>query len=222
MKVGEANGVYGPSTTLKTPTLKEGDTSDFVEILQDALYVNGFDTNSSYINYFDSKVGQAVLKYKEFMAISPANSVADVSVMKGLLSSAGDTNRSASGADTATQLSQAQIQTLVQNGFHTVGRYLTGSVGTGANKRDKFLTFEELQNIFSAGMSVFPIYQDGGWEQDYFTSSQGTSDAQIAGKTATDLSIPIGTYIYFAVDVDIQDGDIDATAILILSLSLMG
>lgn len=213
MKVGEANGVYGPTTTLKTPTLKEGDTSDFVEILQDALYVNGFDTNSSYINYFDSKVGQAVLKYKEFMAIAPANSVADVSVMKGLLSSAGDTNRSASGADTATQLSKAQIQTLVQNGFHTVGRYLTGSVGTGANKRDKFLTFEELQNIFSAGMSVFPIYQDGGWEQDYFTSSQGTSDAQIAGKTATDLSIPIGTYIYFAVDVDIQDGDIGATVI---------
>lgn len=213
MKVGEANGVYGPSTTLKTPTLKEGDTSDFVEILQDALYVNGIDTNSSYINYFDSKVGKAVLKYKQFMAITPTDSIAGVSVMKGLLSSAGDTNRSASGIDTATQLSQAQIQTLVQNGFHTVGRYLTGSVGTGENKRDKFLTFEELQNLFSAGMSVFPIYQDGGWDQSYFTSSQGASDAQVAGKTATDLSIPIGTFIYFAVDVDIQDGDIDGTVI---------
>ncbi|WP_406834572.1 glycoside hydrolase domain-containing protein [Lactococcus lactis] len=213
MKVGEANGVYGPGTTEKTPILKEGDTGDFVEILQDALYVNGFDPKTDHINEFDASVSDAVLKFKQFMAITPANSIADLSVMKGLLSSAGDTKRSASGADTATQLSQAQIQTLVQNGIHTVGRYLTGSVGTGDNKRDKFLTFEELQNLFSAGLSVFPIYQDGGWDQSYFTSSQGTSDAQVAGKTATDLSIPVGTLIYFAVDVDIQDGDIDATVI---------
>lgn len=70
-----------------------------------------------------------------------------------------------------------------------------------------------MQNIFAAGLSVFPIYQDGGWSEDYFSESQGKEDAQLAAQAANNLGIPNLTIIYFAIDVDIQDGDIDGTVI---------
>lgn len=46
-----------------------------------------------------------------------------------------------------------------------MGRYLTGTVG-GTTR--KFITFEEIENIKNAGLRVFPIYQDGGYELQYF------------------------------------------------------
>ena len=61
-------------------------------------------------------------------------------------------------------------------------------------------------------MKFFPIYEDGGYVESYFTASQGQKDAQTAIKTALDLELPAGTVIYFAVDVDFQDGDIDGTS----------
>lgn len=214
--VGVANGVYGPGTTTKTPTLKLNDSSPIVGILQAGLYVNGFYQDGLLNNYFNEDVALAVEQFKEFMILKPVNNIADMPVMKGLLSSAGDTDRWATGADTATQLTLAQIQTLVKEDVHIIGRYLTGTVGVGADKRDKFLTVEELTDLFNAGISVFPIYQDGGWDMDYFTAFQGASDANVASNTAINLGIPLGTVIYFAVDVDIQDGDIDGTVLLTL------
>jgi len=211
--VGVANGVYGPGTTTKTPTLKLNDSGPIVGILQAGLYVNGFYQDGLLNNYFNEDVALAVEQFKEFMILKPVNNIADMPVMKGLLSSAGDTDRWATGADTATQLTLAQIQTLAKEDVHIIGRYLTGTVGVGADKRDKFLTVEELTNLFNAGISVFPIYQDGGWDMDYFTAFQGASDANAASNTAINLGIPLGTVIYFAVDVDIQDGDIDGTVL---------
>ncbi|UYT10436.1 glycoside hydrolase domain-containing protein [Lactococcus garvieae] len=211
--VGVANGVYGPGTTTKTPTLKLNDSGPIVGILQAGLYVNGFYQDGLLNNYFNEDVALAVEQFKEFMILKPVNNIANMPVMKGLLSSAGDTDRWATGADTAAQLTPAQIQTLVKEDVHIIGRYLTGTVGVGADKRDKFLTVEELTNLFNAGISVFPIYQDGGWDMNYFTAFQGASDANTASAAAINLGIPLGTVIYFAVDVDIQDGDIDGTVL---------
>lgn len=220
MGIDEANGIYGPGTTSRTPVLSPGDDNKFVTILGYGLYVNGFYQDHDFIpnkpdTLFTSEMESAVVEYKRFMALGqgPVTGIADLSVMKGLLSSAGDTDRPASGADTATQLTKEHIQTLVDEKVTVVGRYLTGSVGTGDDKRDKFLTIEELQNLFEAGISVFPIYQDGGWYEEYFTSEQGSTDAKIAGQTAYDLGIPVGTTVYFAVDVDVQDGNIPGTII---------
>ncbi|TFI73153.1 glycoside hydrolase domain-containing protein [Carnobacterium divergens] len=92
-------------------------------------------------------------------------------------------------------------------------QYLTGSVGTGANKRNKYLTSEEIENLVNEGFSIFPIYQDGGWEESYFTSSQGQTDAILASKAAMDLGFPAGSTIYFAVDVDVLDGNIGSTVL---------
>lgn len=217
MSPEQANGFYGEQTTALTPTLtptlKESDSGIFVTILQYALYVNGFYLNGSFDGIFGPSVGDAVEQFKQFMILQPYNRIADMPVMKGLLSSAGDTNRWATGADTSTQLTPTQIQTLVEEDVHIIGRYLTGTVGTGSDKRDKFLTIEELTNLFAQNISVFPIYQDGGWDITYFTYKQGGIDGGIALSTAKDLNIPEYTTIYFAVDVDIQGEDIPGTVI---------
>ncbi|MGM0218530.1 glycoside hydrolase domain-containing protein [Enterococcus sp. AZ126] len=208
-----ANGYYGPGTTAQTPTLVEGNSGNFVKILQWALYVNGFNEAGNFDGRFTASLGEEVYSFRYFMKLPPYNKVADMTVIKGLLSSAGNTNRSASACDMATQLTKQQAQVIKNNGFSIVGRYLTGSVGVGANKRDKNLTLTEIKNITDSGLNIFPIYQDGGWEESYFSSGQGNYDGSIAFRTAFSLGFPAGTTIYFAVDVDIQDGDIQGTVI---------
>ena len=113
--------------------------------------------------------------------------------------------------DAATQLTEIDVNNLKRNDFQSVGRYLTGSVGVGSEKRDKNLTTAEINRITAGGLSIFPIYEDGGYEESYFTSSQGYKDAFIASTAARNLGFPEGVTIYFAVDVDVQDGDIDGT-----------
>lgn len=59
-------------------------------------------------------------------------------MIKGLLTSNGNTNRSSDGVDMATQItSAATAKSLKAAGYNIIGRYLTGSVGTGADKRAK-------------------------------------------------------------------------------------
>ncbi|MGA3513659.1 glycoside hydrolase domain-containing protein, partial [Lactiplantibacillus plantarum] len=74
---------------------------------------------------------------------------------------------------------------------------LTGSVGTGADKRDKNLTNTEVKLLLDANLKIFPIYEDGGYEESYFNSKQGFADASIAVNTARQLGLPSGTGIYF-------------------------
>lgn len=67
-----------------------------------------------------------------------------------------------------------------------------------------------MKNIENAGLSVFPIYQDGGYELNYFKDpSQGSVDAQTAILAAERIGIPSGTTIYFAVDFDCYSYQID-------------
>ena len=138
---------------------------------------------------------------------------ADLTVIKGLLTSNGNTNRDSNTFDTATQLSATQAKQLKQFDFSIVARYLTGSVGAGAAERDKYLTSTELANLTEAGLKVVPIYEDGGYELDYFSLQQGIHDGFVASSTAAKLGFPAATTIYFAVDVDVQSGDIDGTII---------
>ena len=210
-----ANGNYGNTTSQLTPTLQVGDSGGFVEILQYGLYVNGFYKKGPFNGNFTGKVASEVTSFASFMNYDTNDyiaGVANLTIIKGLLTSNGNTQRNSNALDTSTQLSNQDILNFKQFGFQIIGRYLTGSVGTGSDKRDKNLTTDEINKIVSAGLSIFPIYEDGGYEEDYFTSYQGYKDAFIASKAARDLGFPEGTTIYFAVDVDLQEGDIDATA----------
>jgi bacA len=159
-----------------------------------------------------SKIGEEVVAFRKFMKLAPETSTtADLTVIKGLLTSNGNTNRDSIALDTSKQLTDTDIANFKRYGFSVVRRYLTGSVGVGANKRPKNLTTDEIRRITNAGLAIFPIYEDGGYEVSYFNSKQGYSDAVTAIVNARNLGFPAGTTIYFAVDVDIQDGDIDGT-----------
>ncbi|MES5397726.1 glycoside hydrolase domain-containing protein [Bacillus amyloliquefaciens] len=209
MSTSVANGFFGNGTTSLCPTLTPGDSrTGFVLIVQYALYCNGeaFDPGE-----FDGKYGvgvvSAVKAFQEFMCL-PQTGYADMPTIKALLSSSGDTTRAASACDTATILTADTAQTLRENGYKIVGRYLTGNVRTSSGLTSKALTSKELSTIFDAGLSVFPIYQDGGYESSYFVKDQGTRDAYSAASAARRLGFPSGTTIYFAVDFDAYDYEV--------------
>ncbi|MEC1670974.1 glycoside hydrolase domain-containing protein [Bacillus mojavensis] len=209
MSTSVANGFFGNGTTSLCPTLTPGDSrTGFVLIVQYALYCNGksFDPGE-----FDGKYGvsvvSAVKAFQEFMCL-PQTGYADMPTIKALLSSSGDTTRAASACDTATIITAEKAQTLRNNGYKTVGRYLTGNVRTSNGLTSKALTSEELAVIFDAGLKVFPIYQDGGYQSSYFVKDQGTRDAYSAASAARRLGFPSGTTIYFAVDFDAYDYEV--------------
>lgn len=209
MSTSVANGFFGNGTTSLCPTLTPGDSrTGFVLIVQYALYCNGksFDPGE-----FDGKYGvgvvSAVKAFQEFMRL-PQTGYADMPTIKALLSSSGDTTRAASACDTATIITAEKAQTLRNNGYKTVGRYLTGNVRTSSGLTSKALTSKELAVILDAGLKVFPIYQDGGYESSYFVKDQGTRDAYSAASAARRLGFPSGTTIYFAVDFDAYDYEV--------------
>ncbi|RDY89772.1 glycoside hydrolase domain-containing protein [Bacillus velezensis] len=210
MSTNVANGFFGNGTTSLCPTLTPGDSrTGFVLIVQYALYCNGeaFDPGE-----FDGKYGvgvvSAVKAFQKFMCL-PQTGYADMPTIKALLSSSGDTTRAASACDTAAILTADTAKTLRENGYKIVGRYLTGNVRIGSDLvTSKALSKEELSIIFNAGLNVFPIYQDGGYESSYFVKNQGTRDAYSAADAARTLGFPSGTTIYFAVDFDAYDYEV--------------
>ncbi|WP_100486357.1 glycoside hydrolase domain-containing protein [Sporolactobacillus pectinivorans] len=206
----EATGTFGPTTTADCPTLSLNDSrTNFVKILEYALYCNGTDYDPKNFNgVYDSNVAAAVESFQQAMVL-PVTGVANMTTIKGLMTSAGDTSRDALACDCATILNDTTVQIVKSAGFNYVGRYLTGT----ANGVSKAMTTSELQSIFSAGLSVFPIYEDGGYQESYFNYDQGYSDAQVAFETAKTLGIPGTTRIYFAVDYDALQSDITSNVV---------
>lgn len=206
MSTSVANGNFGPGTTNGCPVLYEGDSGNNVKLLQGALLGNGYDTIGilGLDGRFDSGLKSKVIAFQKDLVL-PQTGIADMPTIKQLLSSAGHTGRSATVCDTATILNSSNIQTIINNGYKMVGRYLTGTVG---GTRSKALTQSELNLMFNKGLKVFPIYQDGGYYSDYFVSGQGTIDARKALVAARALGFKSGTTIYFAVDFDAYDFEV--------------
>ena len=134
----------------------------------------------------------------------------DYTIIKSLLSSNGDPNRSAKGCDTATKLTKAQIRTIKNAGYEYVGRYLSNTPG---GTLDKALTKTEVKNILNAGLKLFAIFQETGSSAKNFTSSTGKTHGQKAYDAANELDIIHGSTIYFAVDFDPTDSVIKSNII---------
>lgn len=206
--IGSLDGTnFGDQTTANFPTvLKQGQNGEYVKynkLVQYGLYLNGYDPGR-FDGNFDSTTKSQVAAFQEFYALTGIGLVTsgevNCSTMKSLLTSKGDTNRTAKACDCSTVLNSQQAQDLKSAGYQVVGRYLTGTV---AGSRRKFITFEEIENIKNAGLRVFPIYQDGGYQLSYFQDlKQGTVDAHTAISAAKRIGVPEGTVIYFAVDFD--------------------
>lgn len=197
----EADGYFGHGTQADCPTLVPNDTSEFVTILQYALYCNGY-TGVSFTGTYDAATQAAVNKFGRNMGISTQyGTQAGLDIWMGLLLSSGNPNKVVSGCDAAQTLTLEDAQTLKSNGYDIVGRYLTGIFAT---------TVDELTNILNAGLNVFPIYETGSYQTSYFSAGQGTSDAQAAVQACRELGIPEGTTIYFTVDYDMEEPQIQS------------
>ena len=206
---------FGPATTSafknKVGILKSGRNDESIKpynrIVQYALYYYGFD-QTLFGGLFGSEMESVVEEFQlthilTNIGLEEEVGQVGVSTMKSLLVSCGDPDRKAIACDTSTCLNSQQINDLKNAGYQIVGRYLTGTVGWSDTLRSKALTVSEINEITSAGMKIFPIYQDGGTYLEYFQRyEQGFYDAITAIEAAKRLGFSTGTYIYFAVDFD--------------------
>lgn len=182
--------------------------SAFTELLQFALYVNGYGDGIT-DGVWDIATQQAICEFQNKYAI-PQTGIADKRTWLSLFISCGDTNRSAKAADCATILTPEKAQTLYNNGYRYIGRYLTGTYNGGISKA---ITRGEAQIIFDSGLNFFPIYQTSARSNSYFTEAQGIIDANAAITASQNLGIPSNTIIYFAVDFDCMDYQITSNII---------
>ncbi|WP_288158090.1 glycoside hydrolase domain-containing protein [Faecalibaculum rodentium] len=201
--------VFGPATqsAFSQHPLYEGCSEPaLVKIAKYALYFYGFG-QTEFSSTFTSGMRLNVVNFQKEYGLTGLDGVVSgqihLTTMMSLLTSRGNPNRSCTGGDTSQILSRQMCVNLKAAGYNVIGRYLTGTVGVGAAERPKYLTPEEIGNIQDAGLSVFPIYQNGGYYADYFKiSGRGSYDAVTALRTAAVLGFPEETVIYFAVDFD--------------------
>lgn len=195
-------GSVGPSTRALLPTLVVGNSGIFVRLFQFALYFNGYDVGT-----FDGIYGNGtkgtVMSFQEFTALD-ADGIAGKQTWLSVLISTGDTNRKGTACDCITEITPARGLALKEAGYETVGRYLVNVAG-GLNKK---IQPGELENIFAAGLTVFPIYQTYGAAATYFNRRQGSADAVASYIAAEEYGFKEGTTIYFAVDFDVLGHEI--------------
>lgn len=204
------DGVWGNGTMNKAPTLS-GNTSGYTNskrLLQWGLTINGFYPGNLTGN-FDSTMYTAVYDFQDFLCLG-ADGVAGKTTWASLLTSRGNTSRSATAFDTSTRLTVTTARALKNAGYTDVGRYLTNVEGSSLDKK---MTAEELQIIQEVGLKVFPIYQTYGGEVSYFTRYQGRKDADAAKKAAKNFGFPPTSTIYFAIDYDALMADIASNII---------
>ncbi|GIN91599.1 hypothetical protein J22TS1_26500 [Siminovitchia terrae] len=198
----QQTGSVGPGTRAGLPTLREGSTGQFVKLFQYALYFNGYDA-SPFNGTYSSQVKYQVAEFQRFVKLIPTGT-ADLTTWLSTLVSTGDPNRKGQACDGITEVTPARAQTLINNGYKTIGRYLVNVPG-GLNKK---IQPGELATIFDAGLSVFPIYQTYGSRASYFNYEQGIEDGIAAFNAAREYGFKKDTTIYFAVDFDAYGSDI--------------
>ena len=217
LSVSDSSGTFGPTTRRLIPQIpytagsgaatnyqgnyySSSDITAFIKLLQYALLIHGFG-DSNFSGVYSSATKKAVRDFQRHYAL-PVTGTVNLDTWMALFVSSGNPNRSAIAADCAMILNQAKAQTLYNNGYRYIGRYLTGTYGGGISKA---LTVEEANIILDAGLRFFPIYQTSAYYEAYFTKAQGTYDGQAAITAAHALGLPNGTIIYFAVDFDAMD-----------------
>ena len=196
-------GSFGDTTLNLAPMLDANNNrSALNRILRFALFFNNYPTANHLSSVFDQNLKEKVAEFQKFMCLPIQNGVVAPGTWASLMSSKGDTSRPGTGADMMTPLTSEMIQTLKDNGYQYVGRYISG----GVNKK---LTAEELERIFNAGLRLWPIYQTVGNYAEYFTAEQGKEDALAASRQADEFGFPTSTVIYFAADFDAYDYQVE-------------
>ncbi|MGO2660686.1 glycoside hydrolase domain-containing protein [Mycetocola reblochoni] len=167
--------------------------AELTRLFQGALLMDG--APLPFTGEFDVLTRAATMAFQE-RAELPVTGDGDLTTWTGLLVSTGDLTRTTRAVDASTVVTDARASTLVDAGYTTVGRYLTG--------RGKQYAHGELDTIFAHGLSTFPIYQESNRAADDFGRAEGERQGAAAARRAIGLGFPPGTVIFFAVDFDVS------------------
>lgn len=208
----DADGAFGPGTEaqLKADSqsvITVGSSGEWASLFLAAMAFNGCS------NPFGDAFTQAdsnILKNFQTFSGSTVSGIGDYGTWCALLVSTGDPDRPGTAIDTATTLTADSAAALHGAGYRIVGRYLTNEP---VSDLDKKIKPGEIATILGAGLSIFPIFEEGGYgDHDaaikYYTRAQGQADANTATTAASGYGFPQGTIIYFAVDFDANGDDI--------------
>lgn len=211
MADGVANGNFGPGTQsglANQANFGPGDSDAatgkyFIHLFQAALLFNG--SPAPYSGLYTSALAGTTSAFQQF-CILPTTGRSDFQTWASLLVSTGDVNRPGKAADTIREITAARAQTLVSHGYETIGRYLTNRPIPGS--LDKNIKPGELATIFAAGLTIFPIFQEGGIDASYFNYGEGYSAGHRAHDAAYAYGFEPGTVIYFAIDYDVLEAEV--------------
>ncbi|MBF4608447.1 glycoside hydrolase domain-containing protein [Curtobacterium sp. VKM Ac-1393] len=199
------DGSWGPASAgalraAQASVVGQGATGPWVELVTGLLVLNRRRVVLDAV--FSAADAAAVRAFQQFQAFprSERTGVCDFGTWAALIASCGDADRPTTGADTAKRLDAARAAAVRDAGVTIVGRYLTNHQTPGA--LDKALTRSELDTMRSAGIGLWPIFEEGGFAASWFTRQQGIADAHRAHDAARRLGLPKQTTIYFAADFD--------------------
>lgn len=202
----QVDGIFGNGTKNLLPILTDSNhPAEAVRLFNFCLTCNGYTTTGTAWN---NTVKTNTRAFQSSHMLEETGN-GDVNTWMALLLSKGNTDRPAQGCDCSTILDAAKANALFAAGYRYVGRYVSGTVGSGTAERSKALTKAEMTAIFNAGLRLFAIYQEGGVYLERYTKALGKEDAAKAIAAAKALDIPMREYIYFAVDYDVLDGNIE-------------
>lgn len=209
----DATGYFGSGTKAHLLTISALNAQNYPEWLwlaQAMLVCNGYSVEMD-PKHWNGDVYTELLQFQKDYGLAQTIRF-DIDTWMSLFVSTGNPDREGKACDCATILDDEKAKQLVQSGYTHVGRYLTGFVWNEALQKQvsKALTPDEISSLMGAGLSVFPIYQDGGEKKSHFVESQGYKDAQRAIEAALRCGFTKGTVIYFAVDSDMYEYEINS------------
>ncbi|MER5645082.1 glycoside hydrolase domain-containing protein [Streptosporangium sp. NPDC002524] len=222
--VNDINGYFGPGTESGLRTRGSGAlTGDFRLLFRSACFLNsptyGDGQQIPYSPqdiHTDAQTATHTNWLRAFQSFSqiPVTGTNDYTTWAQLLISAGDSRREATGCDCITEITLDRGRQLKTEGYQIVGRYLDEHLSPGdPYYLGKALKPGELQNIFAAGLRMFPIFQYNGTQLANFTYDKGYDQGTKADEKARGFGLPQGSCIYFAVDYDAMDADIDSSVL---------
>ncbi|RZB18641.1 DUF1906 domain-containing protein [Streptomyces sp. F001] len=208
----QATGNFGAGTQagLKANTVGPGSSGIFMQLFSAACVFNEpvpgaaeDDQRTHFTDSWDSDIDGWVREFQYFSALEVTGR-GDYRTWAQLLVSMGDPDRPATGSDTAYTITPSRAQKMVADGYMYVGRYLNEASAGGGSK---MLEEGELDDIFAAGLRVFPIFQDNGRSLDEYNWPNGYAHGRWAHDQAVHFGFNRGTVIYFAVDYDATVAD---------------
>jgi peptidoglycan hydrolase-like protein with peptidoglycan-binding domain len=162
------------------------------------------DQRTHFTDSWDADIQGWVNHFQAFSAL-PDSKRGDYPTWAQLLVSMGDPDRKVSASDTAYTITPSRGARMFADGCLYVGRYINEASAGGGSK---MLEEGELEDIFAAGLNVFPIFQDRNREYADFSWSNGFAHGQRAHDQAVHFGFNRGTVVYFACDYDATDEEI--------------